>query len=445
MSLQYNSQNTSYGIVGYAWSLSIPYIERFNKTGSQNLYATSSYFTSSTEGELAYEGATSTTVVASTTPTTPTVLDTLPVTAHTTSGTSQSFSYTPIAGTNTVEAVMIHSHNGDTATVSQNGVAMTCSGVFSGSESADGLQVCYLAAPTAGTLSIAVSPGSGIEAYVVTMGGIDQTTPYDTGIKDFASATSITSSITTAAANDLLLALYGLNSGASNFSSFNASEATVVSSFTGIFGAKGAGTWKFATSSGSNTMGFTAVSSGSLQSGIAAFKKAADSSVTVSTTTTTYRARIDDGAHNSYSFASNTWTVYDKSGNRYLYGSNDSARQYDTNTGTSTNTYKWMLQEVRDTNGNYITYTYNRDNNVLYPYRITYTGNGSTDGASTVTFATSTRSDSRPNPQTRSWTAILTGTIRLMKSCTYAGMGYSNPRQLGAARTGVVPKACALR
>jgi hypothetical protein len=33
-----------------------------------------------------------------------------------------------------------------------------------------------------------------------------------------------------------------------------------------------------------------------------------------------------------------------------------------------------MLQEIRDTNGNYITYTYNRDNNSLYPYKITYTG-----------------------------------------------------------------------
>jgi hypothetical protein len=52
VSLQYGSQNTSDGIVGYGWSLSIPYIERLNKTGSQNLYATSSYFVSSIDGEL---------------------------------------------------------------------------------------------------------------------------------------------------------------------------------------------------------------------------------------------------------------------------------------------------------------------------------------------------------------------------------------------------------
>src|SRR5262249_26525316 len=80
---------------------------------------------------------------------------------------------------------------------------------------------------------------------------------------------------------------------------------------------------------------------------------------------------------------------------KYTFGSTDIGRMYDTSTGTSTNTFRWMLQEVRDTNGNYVTYIYNRDNNVLYPYKITYTGNGSTDGPFTITFATSTRPDTR--------------------------------------------------
>src|SRR5262245_21847215 len=53
LSLQYNSQNTADGIVGYGWSLSIPYIERVNKAGSENLYSTTNpYFTSSIDGEL---------------------------------------------------------------------------------------------------------------------------------------------------------------------------------------------------------------------------------------------------------------------------------------------------------------------------------------------------------------------------------------------------------
>lgn len=110
-----------------------------------------------------------------------------------------------------------------------------------------------------------------------------------------------------------------------------------------------------------------------------------------------YSARVADGSSNAYSYSSstNTWIVYDKKGTKYIYGSDDGGRMYDTSTGTSTKTYRWYLQEVRDTNDNYIRYTYSRDNNVLYPDVITYTGHGSTDGISTVTFATSTRTDTR--------------------------------------------------
>ena len=52
--------------------------------------------------------------------------------------------------------------------------------------------------------------------------------------------------------------------------------------------------------------------------------------------------------------------MYDKRGTRYTFGASDSGRQYDTSTGTSTNTYKWYLQEIRDTNSNYIKYTYSQ-------------------------------------------------------------------------------------
>jgi hypothetical protein len=34
VTLDYNSQRTKDSIVGYGWNLSIPYIERLNKTGS---------------------------------------------------------------------------------------------------------------------------------------------------------------------------------------------------------------------------------------------------------------------------------------------------------------------------------------------------------------------------------------------------------------------------
>lgn len=54
LSLNYNSQDTDQdSIVGYGWTLSIPYIERLNKTGSENFYGPNAYFTSSLDGELA--------------------------------------------------------------------------------------------------------------------------------------------------------------------------------------------------------------------------------------------------------------------------------------------------------------------------------------------------------------------------------------------------------
>jgi concanavalin A-like lectin/glucanase superfamily protein/virulence plasmid B protein len=66
LSLDYNSQNTAEdSIVGYGWSLSIPYIERLNKTGSQNLYGPNAYFTSSLDGELANLSTTTTSTSSS--------------------------------------------------------------------------------------------------------------------------------------------------------------------------------------------------------------------------------------------------------------------------------------------------------------------------------------------------------------------------------------------
>jgi hypothetical protein len=78
LSLQYNSQNAQDGIVGYGWSLSAPYIQRLNKTGIQNLYSSTPYFTSSIDGELAYE-ATSFQTYATTSAS---IMDSLDVTIH---------------------------------------------------------------------------------------------------------------------------------------------------------------------------------------------------------------------------------------------------------------------------------------------------------------------------------------------------------------------------
>ena len=93
VSLEYNSQRTQDIIVGYGWSLSIPYIQRLNKTGSQDLYTSNAYFTSSVDGDL----------VGSTTPPSsfPTILRAIPLTFHHVANpTTDLFSYTVPAGGN---------------------------------------------------------------------------------------------------------------------------------------------------------------------------------------------------------------------------------------------------------------------------------------------------------------------------------------------------------
>jgi Salmonella virulence plasmid 65kDa B protein len=137
VSLQYNSQNTQDSIVGYGWSLSTPYIQRLNKTGSQNLYNSSAvqYFTSSVEGELALDSTTTPPSSA------PTILDTLPISlssgnnstnSNSTHGqaVSGSFTYTvPAGGSNKALVVLAYGINfipwtSSNVVVTQNGVTV---------------------------------------------------------------------------------------------------------------------------------------------------------------------------------------------------------------------------------------------------------------------------------------------------------------------------------
>jgi YD repeat-containing protein len=202
--------------------------------------------------------------------------------------------------------------------------------------------------------------------------------------------TSMTAATTTTVANDLLLS-FADNGTTGTFTTFGAGETETFKS--GVCSnLPCAGSWKSAASStGSESMTSNSNSTTFGDQTIIAVKPA----IKTTLSSTVYRAKVDDGSFNSYTWANNAWTVYDKKGNRYLYGSDDTGRMYDTNASSSGETYRWYLQEMRDTNGNYIKYSYLRDNNVLYPYKITYTGNGTTDGISTLTFATSTRPDTR--------------------------------------------------
>ncbi|MEK7063779.1 MAG: SpvB/TcaC N-terminal domain-containing protein, partial [Patescibacteria group bacterium] len=184
---------------------------------------------------------------------------------------------------------------------------------------------------------------------------------------------------------------------------------------------------------------FAPTGSQDLYSGNARFISSMDGElVAVTAPTVTHRARVDTGAYNAYTYLNNTWVVYDKKGTKYTFGSADSGRQYDTAT-TSTRTYKWTLQEIRDTNNNYITYTYSKSGNEIYPATVTYTGNNVTEGPFTVNFATSTRPDVREsykpgfkvttNYRISEITASISGSVVNRYTLAY-GTGSNNKRSL---------------
>lgn len=101
---------------------------------------------------------------------------------------------------------------------------------------------------------------------------------------------------------------------------------------------------------------------------------------------------VENGDFRKYEYVNNMWwKVTDKNGTAYAFGVNATGRQNDPNIATST--FKWMLEEVRDRNGNYISYTYYKNNGQIYPSTITYTGNGSTDGIYEISFSRESKND----------------------------------------------------
>ncbi len=115
--------------------------------------------------------------------------------------------------------------------------------------------------------------------------------------------------------------------------------------------------------------------------------------VSTTTSTSTYASRIDNGEFLNYQYSTTTssWLVTDKNGTRYTFGLSSSTRQ--DNPSDSTKIYKWMLEEVRDTNDNYIKYQYYKDAGQIYPSVIIYTGSGTTDGIYEVDFLRQSRAD----------------------------------------------------
>ena len=105
-----------------------------------------------------------------------------------------------------------------------------------------------------------------------------------------------------------------------------------------------------------------------------------------------YGSKIENGEYLIYEYDANDyWTVTDKKGIVYTFGSALAERQTDPNDDTVIS--KWMLSEIRDVNDNYISYEYTKDNGQIYPSVVTYTGHDVTDGIFTVEFSTESRTD----------------------------------------------------
>jgi RHS repeat-associated protein len=92
------------------------------------------------------------------------------------------------------------------------------------------------------------------------------------------------------------------------------------------------------------------------------------------------------------------WEVVDKEGKRFFYGGDPENGPVDdsvlSDPGTPANIFRWMLREVRDTNGNTIRYTYDVVDGgtggepwrQIYLQRIRYTGTDTSDGPYEVVF-----------------------------------------------------------
>src|SRR3989344_5464884 len=103
-----------------------------------------------------------------------------------------------------------------------------------------------------------------------------------------------------------------------------------------------------------------------------------------------YGPKVENGDFLKYQFSGNIWTVTDKKGTVYTFGSASASLQDDA---TGTKIFKWMIQKIQDTNGNYVRYEYFKDAGQVYPSKIFYTGNGISDGIFEIEFLRQARTD----------------------------------------------------
>jgi RHS repeat-associated protein len=111
-----------------------------------------------------------------------------------------------------------------------------------------------------------------------------------------------------------------------------------------------------------------------------------------------YRAKVEGGFTRVKKLTAadgkSYWEATDRSGKKYFFGQTTASRQEHPLDGSKI--FKWCLDRVEDTNGNYMTVSYTENQGQIYPDRIDYTGNGSLLPTNYVKFYWESRSDAAP-------------------------------------------------
>ena len=124
--------------------------------------------------------------------------------------------------------------------------------------------------------------------------------------------------------------------------------------------------------------------------------------------TNSYQTKIEGGFSRIQQISTANgpyWVVTDKAGMRFYYGQSAASRQDDS--GSISRIFKWNLDRVEDTNGNYIAIYYYKDQNQIYLDRIEYTGNAGLEPTNSVYFYWESRTDL--NPASTSGFTVTTG------------------------------------
>ncbi len=117
------------------------------------------------------------------------------------------------------------------------------------------------------------------------------------------------------------------------------------------------------------------------------FSSSLSGELSSTTNNTTFSAKVEDGSFIKYTYLNGSWTAVDKKGTVYKFGTTPESIQKDPN--NSAKKVRWFLTEIRDTNNNFVRFEYfdsNLNFGQLYPKKVFYTGNGTTDGIFEVEF-----------------------------------------------------------